>query len=99
MMFFRRTPMTLVRWNPTRELASMEIDQLNRMFENVYGTARSWLPAVDIFETSGHEYVIKAELPEMKREDINVTFEQNVLTLSGERKASFEDGNGTYHRG
>jgi HSP20 family protein len=90
--------MTLVRWNPVRELASMEIDRLNRMFEDIYGNVRAWVPAVDIYETHAHEYVIKAELPEMKREDIAVTFEQNVLTISGERKASFEDDNGTYHR-
>ena len=48
--------------------------------------------------TIAHEFVIKAELPDMKRDEINVTFEQNVLTLSGERKASFEDDNGAYHR-
>ena len=90
--------MTLVRWSPARELASMEIDRLNRMFEDFYGNVRTWAPAVDIYETNAHEYVIKAELPEMKREDIAVTFEQNVLTLSGERKASFEDENGSYHR-
>jgi HSP20 family protein len=96
--------MTLVRWNPARELASMEIDRLNRMFEDFFGNVRSWVPAVDIYETNAREFVIKAELPEMKREDINVTFEQNVLTLSGERKASFPEGgtgtddNGSYHR-
>src|SRR6266508_4044217 len=95
MTFFRRTPMTLVRWNPSRELASMEIDRLNRMFEDFYGNVRSWVPAVDIFETSAREFVIKAELPEMKREEINVTFEQNVLTLSGERKASGDDTAGS----
>ena len=87
--------MTLVRWNPVRDLASMEIDRLNRMFEDFYGHARAWVPAVDIYETNAREYVIKAELPEMKREDIGVTFEQNVLTLTGERKASFEDDNGS----
>src|SRR5262245_16343451 len=100
--FFRRTPMTLVRWNPIRDLASMEIDRLNRMFDDLYGNVRAWVPAVDIFETNGHEYVIKADLPELKREDITVTFEQNTLTLSGERKASFEAGadldNGAFHR-
>jgi HSP20 family protein len=90
--------MTLVRWNPGRELASMEIDRLNRMFDDFYGNVRAWVPAVDIYETHTHEFVIKAELPEMKKEDINVTFEQNVLTITGERKASFEDDNGTYHR-
>jgi HSP20 family protein len=76
----------------------MEIDRLNRMFEDFYGNVRAWVPAVDVYETNTHEFVIKAELPEMKRDDINVTFEQNTLTLSGERKASFEDDNGTYHR-
>lgn len=80
--------MALVRWEPTRELASMEIDRLNRMFSDFYGEAfgRSWMPAVDIYENEAHEVVIKAELPEMKREDIGITFENNVLTLKGERK-------------
>jgi HSP20 family protein len=90
--------MTLVRWNPVRDLASMEIDRLNRMFDDFYGNVRGWAPAVDIYETDGHEFVIKAELPEMKREDINVTFEHNVLTLSGERQASFDLDKGAYHR-
>ena len=90
--------MTLVRWNPVRDLASMEIDRLNRMFDDFYGGTRAWVPAVDIHETEGHEFVIKAELPEVNREDISVTFEQNVLTLSGERKVSSENNGGTYHR-
>jgi HSP20 family protein len=46
----------------------------------------AWVPAVDIYETDAHEVVIKAELPDMKKEDIGVTFENSVLTLSGERK-------------
>ena len=45
-----------------------------------------WVPAVDIFENGKQELVLKAELPDMKREDIGVTFENNVLTLTGERK-------------
>ena len=90
--------MTLVRWNPVRELASMEIDRLNHMFEDFYGAGRGWLPAVDIFETKDHEFVIKAELPDMKREQITVTFENSVLTLSGERKSEFADHSGAFHR-
>ena len=80
--------MALVRWEPTRELASMEIDRLNRMFSHFYGETfgRSWIPPVDIYENEEHEVVIKAELPEMKREDIGITFENNVLTIKGERK-------------
>ena len=45
-----------------------------------------WVPAVDIFENSKQELVLKAELPDMKREDIQVVFENNTLTLKGERK-------------
>jgi HSP20 family protein len=80
--------MALVRWDPVRELAGMEIDRLNRMFEDFYtgGFTRNWVPAVDIYENDKQEVVIKAELPEVNREDINVTFENNVLTLKGERK-------------
>ena len=76
--------MAIVRWEPARELASMEIDRLNRMFTDFYGEAFSrsaWVPAVDIYETDAHEVVLKAELPEMKREDISVTFENGVLRL------------------
>ena len=90
--------MTLVRWNPVRELASMEIDRLNHMFEDFYGAGRGWLPAVDIFETEDREFVIKAELPDMKREQITVTFENSVLTLSGERKSEFDDHSGAFRR-
>jgi HSP20 family protein len=71
--------MTLVRWNPARELASMEIDRLNQMFTPT--------PAVDIYETNEREFVIKADLPDMKREEIRLTFDNNVLTLSGERRS------------
>jgi HSP20 family protein len=84
--------MTLVRWNPARELASMEIDRLNSMFADFYGTGRGWTPAVDIFENNDREYVIKADLPEMKREDIKLTFENNVLTLLGERTLEQPEG-------
>jgi HSP20 family protein len=82
--------MALVRWDPLRELATMEVDRLNRMFADFYseGFNRGWMPAVDVYETEGHEVVIKAELPDMKREDIQLTFENNVLTIKGERRAS-----------
>ena len=90
--------MTLVRWNPARELASMEIDRLNHMLDDFYGTGRSWPPAVDIFETKAREFVVKAELPDMKRDDINITFENGVLTLTGERKVEFAANEGTFHR-
>ena len=80
--------MAIVRWDPTRELAGMEIDRLNRMFSDLQTEAfnQAWVPAVDIYETEAHEVVIKAELPDVKKEDIGVTFENGVLTLSGERR-------------
>jgi HSP20 family protein len=66
----------------------MEVERLNRMFADLQTEAfnHAWVPAVDIYETDAHEVVIKAELPDMKKEDIGVTFENSVLTLSGERK-------------
>ncbi len=91
--------MTLVRWDPVRELASMEIDRLNQMFSDVYGAfGRSWVPAVDVYENDNHEFVIKAELPEITREDISITFDNGVLTLKGERKAELETSREQYHR-
>ena len=93
--------MALVRWDPARELASMEIDRLNRMFTDFFGTEnvnRSWGPAVDIYTTEENEYVIQAELPAMKREDISVSFENNVLTLRGERKFEGENSRHNYQR-
>ena len=80
--------MALVRWNPIGTLAGMEIDRLNRMFSALEHEAfnQAWVPAVDIYETDTHEVVIKAELPDVKKEDIGVSVENNVLTLTGERK-------------
>lgn len=80
--------MAIVRWEPARELASMEVDRLNRMFENFYNDAfsRAWTPAVDIYETDDGRVVAKVELPDMKREDIGITFENGVLTIRGERR-------------
>ena len=73
--------MTITRFDPFRDLS--------RFFGDVYLrdeelTSRgSWVPPVDIYETEGHDLVIKAELPDMNREDIEVTVENNTLTLKG----------------
>lgn len=91
--------MTLVRWNPVRELASMEVDRLNRMFSEFYGGFdRAWVPAVDVYENDDHEFVLKAELPAVKREDIAITYDNGVLTLKGERKSEVETSRDNYHR-
>jgi HSP20 family protein len=98
-------PMTLVRWDPFRELEDMS-ERLNRMFSRPAAPAKNdkealtvadWIPTVDISETDG-EYVIKAELPDVKKEDVKVTLEDGVLTLTGERRQEKEEKNTKYHR-
>jgi HSP20 family protein len=87
--------MAIVRWNPIGGLAAVELERINRLFSDLQSDGtRAWVPAVDIYETEDHEVVIKAELPDIKKEDIGVTFENGVLTLSGERRQeeSFEKG-------
>ena len=97
--------MTLVRWDPFRELEEMS-DRLNRMFSRTSTgskngkealTVADWTPTVDISESEG-EYLIKAELPEVKKEDVKVTLEDGVLTLTGERRQEKEEKNTKYHR-
>jgi HSP20 family protein len=77
--------MALVRWDPVSQLAGMEIDRLQQMFSDFYTSSSRWVPPVDIYEAENHDVVIKAELPEVKREDLSVTVENDVLTLKGER--------------
>ena len=94
--------MTLTRWNPVRDLASMEIDRLNRMFDLAFTGEPigrgGWVPPVDIYEAANKDVVVKVELPEMKREDIKVTFENDVLTIEGERKFVDQVDHERYHR-
>ena len=81
--------MAIVRFDPFQEFATL---RMNHLFGGVYlrdedVTARgSWVPPIDIYETDSHDVVIKAELPDMTREDIELTVESNTLTLRGERK-------------
>jgi HSP20 family protein len=92
--------MTLTRWSPIGALASLEIDRLNRMFEAFDGEPfgrGTWVP-VDIFETPEKDVVIKADLPEFKREDITVTYENNVLTIEGQRPVPTDVPRERYHR-
>src|SRR6266699_67131 len=57
----------------------------------------SWVPPVDIFNTGDHELVLKAELPDMSREDIDITVENFVLTIKGEKKLSTEVKEEQFH--
>ena len=94
--------MTLTSWSPVADLAGVEIDRLNRMFDAAFAgsplTASTWVPPVDIFENNNKDVVVKVELPEMKREDIKVTFENNLLTIEGERKLDSGTDRDRYHR-
>jgi HSP20 family protein len=91
-------------WNPSRELAELS-DSLNRVFariprggnENEAMTVADWIPLVDITETTA-EYVIKAEIPEVKKEDVKVTLEHGVLTVQGMRRQEAEEKGKKYHR-
>ena len=64
--------MTIVRWDPFRDFG--------------FATANTWMPPVDIYQTGDQELVLKAELPDMTREDIDITVENFVLTIKGEKK-------------
>ena len=72
------------------------------MFDHLFtgepAGATTWAPVVDVFEKSDQALVIKAEVPEVKREDIKVTFENNVLTIEGERKLDESVAREQYHR-
>jgi HSP20 family protein len=96
--------MNIVRLDPFREVAVLQ-DRMNRVFGDLGRrfdddvTARgAWVPPVDIFENDEHELVLKAELPDLKREDIDIRVENNALTLSGQKKAEQEVNEDRYHR-
>jgi len=94
--------MTLTRWSPVRDFAALEVDVLNRMFESALGAeplARgAWIPAVDIYETPEKDVVVKLDLPDVKREDIKVTFENNVLSIEGQREIATNLDRDRFHR-
>jgi HSP20 family protein len=98
--------MALVRWNPARELDTLQ-GEMNRLFStffdtptnagNANGITRRWIPAMDLVETREH-FVLKADLPGMTEDDISVEVENNVLTISGERKTEHEAEAEGYYR-
>ena len=100
---------TLTRWEPLREMEDFHnrLSNLSTLFgrplrrTNGHGrediTLADWMPLADITEDE-KEYLIKAELPELKREDVKVTVENGVLTISGERKFEKEEKKRKFHR-
>lgn len=100
-----RSMNALTRWDPFKEM-----DELQKRLSSMFGlgpqratngnenmTVAQWIPVVDITEDD-KEYLIKTELPEIKKEDVKVTVENGVLTISGERKFEKETPGKRYHR-
>lgn len=98
--------MSIVRFDPFRELASMQ-DRIDRLFGDGWHARRfdddltqrgDWFPPVDIYENANQEIVLKAELPGITREQIDLRVENNTLTLRGERKQDTEVTQDQIHR-
>jgi HSP20 family protein len=99
--------MAIVRWEPVRDLVSLQ-DRMNMLFNQSFrGINRggseedwaqgAWSPAVDIYEKDGN-IVLKAELPGIEAKDVDVTVENNILTLRGERQFDQEVQRENYQR-
>ncbi|HZR05885.1 MAG TPA: Hsp20/alpha crystallin family protein [Candidatus Udaeobacter sp.] len=101
------TPNKVIAWNPLREIDEAQ-NRLSRFFlggfPNRMGSSEipslavaDWSPEVDISEDD-HGYLLKADLPEMKKDDVRVTVEDGILSVSGERKSEKEDLKKKFHR-
>ena len=97
--------MSLIRWDPFSDMDAMfnrvlggNLPRWPRLaLGSDEGRKLEWSPSSDISETD-KEYVIRAELPAVKKEDVQVTFEDGMITIKGERKQQKEDKNEKYHR-
>jgi len=94
--------MTLVRWSPLRDVLAIQ-DEVSRVFDESFGRGFGWdgavslSPVVDI-EEQPERYVVRAELPGMKLEDIKITVKDNQLVIRGEKRKEEEKKDSTYHR-
>jgi HSP20 family protein len=97
--------MTLIRWEPFRELDDV-FSRYSPVFSRLAaartgaveeGESPAWTPVANISET-GTDYLIKAELPEVSKEDVKVTVDENVITISGERRKEAEHQDEKFHR-
>jgi HSP20 family protein len=95
--------MRVIKWEPFRDVDDMFDRFVAETVRRWPGQgvaaqpAREWAPAADVSETDG-EYIIKAELPEVRKEDVSITVQDGVLTLTGERKAEKRDDQEKLHR-
>lgn len=94
--------MAIVRWDPARELDSLQ-GEVNRVFDAFFGNGgnlnrvRRWVPAMDLIETEDH-LVLRADLPGLTEDDVNIEIKDNMLTVSGERKAEHEERKEGFYR-
>jgi HSP20 family protein len=95
--------MNVVKYDPFRDLRSLQ-DEMNRLFSGTFSRGSqdevlrgAWSPSVDIFENK-NEIVLEAELPGMTADDVNISIENNVLTLHGERRFEKKDESDNFHR-
>jgi HSP20 family protein len=89
--------MALIRWEPARELRDMN-RLFNTLFEPSAGAVmRRWSPAMDLVETEDN-YVLRADLPGVSEGDVKIELDDNVLTISGERKSAHKEAKEGYYR-
>ncbi len=98
--------MALVKWRPMREMINIQ-EEMNRLFDRFFSrdllaedefvSLGDWSPSVDIKEDK-EEYVVTAELPGMKKDDVQITFSNGTLKIEGERQKEKEEKNVNYHR-
>lgn len=95
--------MSIIKYDPFRELRGLQ-DEMNRLFMSNFSRGGesdlmrgAWSPQVDIFENKD-QIVLEAELPGMKPEDVEISIENNVLTLRGERRFEKKDDSDNFHR-
>jgi HSP20 family protein len=92
--------MALVRWEPLRELNTLQ-GEMNRMFNSFFNeegdAGRRWAPAVDLLERED-TLVLKADLPGLEEDDVQIEVRDNVLTISGERRSDVESKENGYYR-
>ena len=93
----------LTRWDPFRDFAALQ-NRMNRLFEEQYGSGReeslttgAFVPPVDIYEDE-HSIQLKLEVPGIDQKDLDIKVENNVLTVSGERKFEKEQKEENFHR-
>jgi HSP20 family protein len=85
----------LTRWDPFRDLRGVETE-LDRLVGQAF-SKNAWVPALDIKETEDR-FEVTVDLPGIRSEDVDVTFEDGTLTIRGQREFSREEGEGQYHR-